>query len=122
MEKQTYISEEEREKCRKVVEAFAELYELENIAVADVGRYGFVVLKYYKPPHGFEEASTFTDSVSLFHELWEEWLNTQLYLIGRGTPPMERGYQGVYDSLPEEKKTELAGRKQGFAEQAGIEI
>ena len=34
--------------------------------MVDVGRYGFVMLKYYKPPHGFEEDETFTDSRALF--------------------------------------------------------
>ncbi len=48
---------------------FTELYEMENIVVLDMGRYGFAELKYYKPPHGFEDAITFTDSVALFEEL-----------------------------------------------------
>ena len=30
MEKQVYITEEEREKCHKVVDVFAELYEIED--------------------------------------------------------------------------------------------
>ncbi len=42
---------------------------MENIVVLDMGRYGFAELKYYKPPHGFEDAITFTDSVALFEEL-----------------------------------------------------
>ena len=42
MEKKIYITKEEQEKCRKVADAFAELYELENILVIDAGRYGFV--------------------------------------------------------------------------------
>ncbi len=47
MEKQVYITEEEREKCRKVIDAFAELYEIENedILVVDAGRYGFVKMQ-----------------------------------------------------------------------------
>ena len=86
MEKQVYIIEEERAKCQKVADAFAELYEVADIVVADVGRYGFVVLKYYKLPQGFEDAITFTDSVALFKDLWEERLNTKLYLLAKGTP------------------------------------
>ena len=31
MEKKVYITKEEQEKCRRVAEAFAELYGLENI-------------------------------------------------------------------------------------------
>ncbi len=73
MEKQVYITEEERAKCQKVTDAFAELYEMEKIVVLDAGRYGFVELKYYKPPHGFEEDATFTDSRALFEELWQGW-------------------------------------------------
>ena len=44
MEKQVYITEEERAKCQKVTDAFAELYEMEKIVVLDAGRYGFVEL------------------------------------------------------------------------------
>lgn len=120
MKKQVYITEEERAKCQKVVEAFAELYEMENIIVIDAGRYGFVELKYYKPPHGFEDAITFTDSVALFENLWEEWLNTKLYLMAKGIPLLEKGYKGVFESLPEEKQSELIVRKADFAKSAEI--
>ena len=120
MEKQVYITEEERRKCQKVADAFAELYEMADIVVVDVGRYGFVMLKYYKPPHGFEDAITFTDSVALFEDLWEEWLNTKLYLMAKGTPFLEKGYKGVLESLPEEKKSKLIVRKADFAKTAGI--
>ena len=120
MEKQVYITEEERVKCQKVVDAFAELYEIENIVVLDAGRYGFIELKYYKPPHGLEDAKTFTDSVALFEELWEEWLNTKLYLIAKGTSLLEKGYKGVFESLPKEKQSELIVRKADFAKMAEI--
>jgi hypothetical protein len=43
---------------------------MENIVAIDACRYGFVELKYYKPPYGFEDAITFTDSVALFEDLW----------------------------------------------------
>ena len=120
MEKQVYITEEERAKCQKVADAFAELYEMENVLVVDAGRYGFVELKYYKPPHGFEDTITFTDSVALFEELWKEWLNTKLYLMAKGTPLLEKGYKGVFESLPEEKQSKLIVRKADFAKTAEI--
>ena len=120
MEKQVYITEEERTKCQRVADAFAELYEMENIVVLDVGRYGFVELKYYKPPHGFEDAITYTDSVELFEGLWEEWLNTKLYLLAKGTALLENGYKGVFESLSEEKQSELIVRKADFAKVAEI--
>ncbi len=122
MEKKNYITEEERAKCQKVIEAFAELYEMADIVVVDVGRYGFVMLKYYVPPHGFEEDATFTDSVALFEELWQEWLNMKLYLIAKDTPMLEKGYKGVFESLSEEKQSELIGRKADFALRAGINL
>ena len=120
MEKQVYITGEERAKCQRVADAFSELYEMENIVVIDVDGYGFVELKYYKPPHGFEDAVTFTDSVALFEALWQEWLDTKLYLLAKGTPLLEKGYQGVFESLPEEKRSELIMRKADFAKAAEI--
>ncbi len=120
MEKQVYITEEERLKCQKVADAFAELYQMVDIVVVDVGRYGFVMLKYYKLPHGFEDAITFTDSVALFEGLWEEWLNTKLYLLAKGTPMLEKGYKGIFESLTKEKQSELIVRKANFAKVAEI--
>ena len=103
-----------------MVDAFAELYEMADIVVDDVGRYGFVMLKYYIPPHGFEEDATFTDSIALFEALWQEWLDTKLYLMAKGTPLMEKGYKGVFESLSEEKQSELIVKKAGFAKVAEI--
>ena len=120
MEQEIFITEEERKRCQRVAEAFAELYEMENIVVPDVGRYGFVKLQYYKPPYGFEDAITFTDSRSMFENLWEEWLDTKLYLLAKDTLLLEKGYQGVFESLSKEEQTELIGRKKDFAKAAGI--
>ena len=66
-----------------MVYAFAELYYMADIVVFYVGRYGFVMLKYYMPPHGFEEDETYIDSSALFEGLWQEWFNTKLYLMAR---------------------------------------
>ena len=122
MEKKIYITEEERAKCQKVADAFAELYQMANIVVVDVGRYGFVMLKYYTPLHGFEEDETFTDNRTLFEELYQEWLNTKLCLIAKGTPLLEKGYKGVFESLTKEKQSELIGRKAAFVRMAGIDL
>ena len=122
MEKQVYITEEERAKCQKVVDAFAELYEIENIVVLDAGRYGFVELKYYKPLHGFEEDETFTDSRELFEALWQEWLNTKLYLMAREMQLDDILYEKVFNSLPKEKQSVLIGKKADFAQKAGVSL
>ena len=120
MEKKTYITEVERKKCQRVADAFAEL-EDEDIVVVDVGRYGFVKLQYYTPPRGFENDYTFTDSRELFEDLWQEWLNMQLYWLAEGTPILEEGYDEGFKSLSKDKQNELMERKQHFAKTAGIE-
>lgn len=120
--KKSYITEAEKEKCRQVADAFAELYELENILVMDDGRYGFVKLQYYTENQGFDNVYTFTDCRSLFEDLWVEWLDTKLYLMAKGTPLLEKGYKGIFESLPEEKKKELMDKKADFAKKAGIEL
>lgn len=119
--KEKYITDDEREKCKKVADAFTELYEIENILVVDAGRYGFVKLQYYRPPEGFEDAITFTDSRSMFENLWEEWLDTQLFLLAKGTPMAGMGYNEIFRCLQKEKQEELMNRKAGFAKTAGIE-
>lgn len=120
MEKLVYITEEERVKCQKVVDVFAELYNMEDIVVVDVGRYGFVMLKYYVPPHGFEEDATFTDSRELFEALWQEWLNTILYLIAKEMQLDDILYGEVFNRLTKEKQSALIGRKANFAKKAGV--
>ncbi len=122
MEKQVYITEEERAKCQKVADSFAELYEMENIVVLDAGRYGFVELKYYKPPHGFEEDATFTDSRALFEELWQEWFHTTLYLTAKEMQLNDILYEDVFNRLSKEKQAAIIGRKANFAQKAGITL
>ena len=121
MEKKIYITEEERKKCRKVADAFAELEDV-DVVVVDAGRYGFVKLQYYTPPTGFENDFTFTDSGALFDDLWEEWLHTQLIILAREMKIENIDYDDIFRQLPEEKQNELMGRKQHFAGIAGIEI
>ena len=122
MEKQVYITEEERAKCQKVADAFAELYEMADIVVVDVGRYGFVMLKYYMPPHGFEEDETFTDSRTLFDALWQEWLHTMLYLAAKEMQLNDILYKDVFSYLSKEKQSAIIGRKDDFAQKAGISL
>ena len=121
MEK-NYITDIERERCKKVATAYAELYEIENIVVLDVGRFGFVKLQYYRPPYGFDNVITFTDSRSMFENLWEEWFDPKLYLLAKGTPMLEMGYEEIFKCLPEEKQKELVGKKTVFARMAEIEL
>lgn len=121
MEKTVYITEKEREMCYKVIDAFAELYEIEDedMLVVDVGRYGFVKLQCYTPSYGFEELDTYTDSNSLFEGLWGEWLNLNVFLLAREMRLDEVLYEEIFDHLPKEKQSELIGRKDDFAKKAG---
>ena len=122
MEKQVYITEGEREMCRRVIDAFAELYEIEDedILVVDAGRYGFVKLQCYIPSYGFEELDTYTDSHSLFAGLWDEWFSINLFLIAREMQLDNIVGEEVFNILPKEKQSELIGKKADFAKKAGI--
>ena len=46
----------------------------------------------------------------------------KLYLIAKGTPLIEKGYQGVFESLPKEKQSVIIGRKADFAQKAEIRL
>lgn len=52
----------------------------------------------------------------------QEWLDMKLYLIAKGTPLIEKGYQGVFESLPKEKQSVIIGRKADFAQKAEIRL
>ena len=105
--KEVYITAEERKKCQKVADAFAELYEIENILVMDAGRYGFVKLQYYSKQRGFENVFTFVDSKSLFDDLWQEWFDTKLFLLAKDTPMEGMGYSEIFQCLSEQEKRAL---------------
>ena len=59
MEKQVYISDEEKVLCQKVADVFSKLYENEDLVVLDAGKYGFVKLQYFKLPQGFDFSLVF---------------------------------------------------------------
>ena len=122
MEKKIYITEEERAKCQKVADVFTELYEMADIVVIDVDRYGFMMLKYYMLPHGFEEDETFTGSRTLFDALWQEWLHTMLYLAAKEMQLNDILYEDVFSYLTKEKRSAIIARKADFARKVGITL
>lgn len=79
-------------------------------------------LQYYIPERGFENVITFTDSKSMFEDLWQEWLDTRLYLIGLEEEMDDPDYEEVYQKLPKEKQQELISRKADFARMAGMHL
>lgn len=117
-----YITDEEREKCRRVADAFAELENEDlDIIVTDAYKYGFVRLSYYDECYGFGKAVCYTDSTALFHALWQDWLNAQLFKIALDDMPlMDLDYADIFKALPEEKQDELMRRRQYFAQKSGI--
>lgn len=120
MEKTVYITEDEREKCRNIIDTFAELIEGEDMAVLDAGKYGFVKLRYYNPKEGFDMVETFVNSEELFDNLWEEWLNVQLYSFVKGTPMIEMGHEDIFDNLPPKEQKRLLNMRHYFEEKAKL--
>lgn len=117
---ETFISDEEREKCRRVAEAFREVLEGEDLVVLDAGRFGFVKLQYYKLPWGFDNVFTFLDAGALFEDLWEEWLDSQLLDYAKGTPMVEMDYDQIFRCMPKEKQEALMRKKDELRKEAGL--
>lgn len=119
---QSYITKEEQKKCRRVMRAFAKMYGKEDIAVLDMGKYGFVKLQYYYVPDGFYSVSTFTDSDELFIDLWREWRNYRLFSLTKNTPMADFEYKQKFQCLPRKMKEKIRKKKVYFARRAGKKI
>lgn len=117
--KQKYISDEEHEKCKRVVSAYEESLDDMNISVVDAGKFGFVKLINYKFPYGFEAAISYTDSDELFSALWDEWVETQLLKFIKKTPIAKMDYEDIIKCLFKNKEGYIAKREY-FAKKAGI--
>lgn len=115
------ITEEERAVCRRVADAFAEMYSL-DLMVLDAGQYGFVKLQYYKHPFGFDETGIFTSGRDLFDDLWGEWYSLRLLALTKGTPLAELDYQDMFRCLPEDQQKEILDRREYFLGLSGISL
>lgn len=113
-----YITEDEREKCRKVADAFTELYEMTDVMVADAGRFGFIRLQWFNEGEGFDSAEVFSDSTELFEELWRIWYEHEILTPVLGTPLAELDYDEIFERLPEKKQMELMAKRQYFEERS----
>lgn len=115
------ITDEEKEKCRKVADAFRELYDLYgDMYVVDAGPFGFVHLRWYGDEE-FQGNSVYTDSEDLFSDLWEYWLEYHLLEPVKGTPLAELSYEELYELLSEEQKDYYAKKKREFLKIAEME-
>lgn len=113
------ITEEEWLVCRRVVDAFAEMYSL-DLMVLDAGQYGFVKLQYYQHPFSFDDTCIFTSGRDLFDDLWGEWYSMRLLELTEGTPLADLDYQDMFRCLPEKQQNEILGKREYFLGLAGI--
>ncbi len=120
MEGKAYISEAERAKCIKVIDAFGELYDETDILVLDAGRYGFVKLDYYMEAKGFDCMETYTNSKELFMDLWDSWLFNHLYLLGQTQEFQNKKFDEIFESLTQDRQQKLMDTKNYFAKKAEI--
>ena len=109
-----YITEEQQAKCRKVADAFVELYELTAVMVADAGRFGFVRLQWFSEGEGFDSAMAFSDSEELFEELWRIWYEHEVLTPVLGTPLAELDYDEIFRSLSKDRQEEILEKKKYF--------
>ncbi len=117
-----YITEEQRERCRKVAGAFSELYELADVMVADAGRFGFVRLQWFNEGEGFDSAVVFSDSTELFEELWRIWYEHEVLTPVLGTPLAELDYDEIFQTLSKDRQEEITKKKDYFLALCGGEI
>lgn len=109
-----FITEEQRAKCRKVADAFAELYEMTDVMVADAGRFGFVRLQWFSEGEGFDSAVAFTDSEELFEELWRIWYEHEVLTPVLCTPLAELDYDEIFQTLSKDRQEEILEKKRYF--------
>ena len=109
-----YITEEQKIKCQKVADAFAELYELTDVMVADAGRFGFVRLQWFSEGEGIDSAMVFSDSIELFDELWRIWYEYEVLTPVLGTPLAELDYEEIFQTLSKDRQEEIQKKKDYF--------
>ncbi len=109
-----FITEEQRAKCQKVADAFAELYELADVMVADAGRFGFVRLQWFSEGEGFDSAMAFSDCLELFEELWRIWYEHEVLTPVLGTPLAELDYDEIFQTLSKDRQEEILNKKDYF--------
>ena len=112
-----YITEEQRARCRKIADAFAELYDLTDVVVADAGRFGFVRLQWFSEGEGFDSAMVFSDGGELFEALWRIWYEHEVLTPVLGTPLAELDYDEIFQTLSKDRQEEISEKKKYFLDQ-----
>jgi len=113
-------TKEEHDKCKRVAEAFQELYAMYgDMCVLDAGDFGFVHLKWFRDGN-FDGNIVYTDSREMFDDLWEMWMDYVLLAPVKGTDREELDYDELYAELPEDKKAEYEQKRQELLELSGL--
>jgi len=120
MEKQVYITDEERKKCKKVADVYSKELETDDIVLLSVERYGYVMLQYNPITIEIDAAIAFTDSKDMFEYLWEQWFISHLIKLSEELDMEEIEYKDIFKFLPYEMQNKILQKKQYFAEKAEI--
>lgn len=113
MKQQIYITDQEKEKCRKVIAAFSEFFQQTDILALDTGKYGVALLKYFNGD-GFDYIETYINSEALFDALWQEWLKDKLMTLCISTPLIDLEYEKMFDGLPAKQQNEIRDARESF--------
>lgn len=116
MKRQIYITNQERENCRKVVAVFHEFLQQLDILALDAGKYGYVLLKYLNY-NGFEYIQTYINSDALFDALWREWLEEKIIELYINTSIINLDFDKMYDELSVTQQNEIQRTKESFKSQ-----
>ena len=113
MRQRIYITNQETQKCKKVVQAFNDFLQQADILVLDTGRYGFALLKYFDR-NKFGCIVTYINSNELFDALWQEWLKEKLISLYIDTPIINFDYEEIFNKLSVKTQTEILDAKEHF--------
>ena len=118
MENFTPITEEEREKCRQVADAFSEYFEeMDDTIIVDAGKFGYLWLRWFDGD-SFDGQQLYTDSQEMFEDLWQAWQEHHLLTPVLHTPAAEIDYEQLYDILTPEQKEIYVKKKEYFRKKA----
>lgn len=119
---ESFITNEEREKCAKVAEAFQQIYTEGDVLLFDAGNYGFVKIHDYIPCSGFEGITTFTNSSDMVNNLWNEWLLQKVFNHIQGSALENTCYEDALKKLPENIKSDVLSTKELFSQLTNLPI
>lgn len=105
-------------RCQVIAQIFRKDLEKNDIILLDTGKYGFVMLEYYKPIANFDCAIIFKSSQKMFDMLLYEWYQCLITDLMKKQQVKDIDIDDFYDSLPEEEKIELENRKSQFVKEA----